>query len=84
MLHYVTKNKRKRHGDWKNLRVRDCCEIVSPCNTRSYTHKVSPACLSNHDLNKEGTKEHGKFDGKIPIMPQLYTKISRQLNKVGH
>ena len=38
-----------------------CCEIESPSNIRSYTHKDSPTWPLKPNLNKDDTNEHAKL-----------------------
>lgn len=45
------KGGRKDHSKPESQGV--CCEVVPPCNTRSYTHPVSPGGLPKHELEKE-------------------------------
>ncbi|CAO2624206.1 hypothetical protein LEMLEM_LOCUS18251, partial [Lemmus lemmus] len=47
-----------------------CCEIVSPCNIRSCTHKVSPTCLPKCELNKGDPNEHAELDREELTKPQ--------------
>lgn len=42
------------------------CEVVSPGNISSCTHKVSRAGPHNRELNKKDTNEHSKLDRENP------------------
>lgn len=41
---------------------RVCCEIVSPRNVKSYTHKASPTWMPKHELNRDGTNIYANMD----------------------
>lgn len=43
------------------------CEVVSPRNVRSYTHRVSPTPPPKHELNKEDTNEQAKLHGGLDL-----------------
>ena len=47
------------------------CEMVSPTNVRSYTHKVFPTWLPNHDLSRDDTNGHAKVNRKVHKAPAL-------------
>ena len=50
------------------------CDIVSPRNVRSYTHKFSPTLLPKHELNKGTNNRHARVDGVKTTRSQPYTK----------
>jgi hypothetical protein len=58
----------------KIIRIRESEEgVVSPSNSQSYTHKISPTPLPKCELNKDATNEPEKLDGKNPMRLQSYT-----------
>lgn len=48
-------------------------------NVRSYTHKVSPPRLPEHELNKDNNERQARVDGGKSKMPHPYTKNCVQL-----
>lgn len=49
-------------GSSKSQRNRVCCEVVSPRNIRSYTHKHSPTGLTKCELEKDNNRQ-ANIDG---------------------
>ena len=58
-------------------------KMVSPSNTKSYIHKVSPTWLSKCELSKEDSNEHAIWRREKPTRPQPYRENYRQPNKLG-